>query len=67
MELTHTIPTEVIQLLSASEAGEYQLVPVRRQGADVCCYGAADRDYGDSWNWYESVFGEDCDGYHGKA
>ena len=55
MELTHTIPTEVIQLLSASEAGEYQLVPVRRQGADVCCYGAADRDYGDSWNWYESV------------
>ena len=27
----------------------------------------ADRDYGDSWNWYESVSGEDCDGYHGKA
>ena len=57
MELTHTIPTEVIQLLSASEAGEYQLVPVRRQGADVCCYGAADRDYGDACAELEVLYG----------
>ena len=57
MELTRTIPTEVIQLLTASEAGEYQLVPARRQGADVCCYGAADRDYGDACSELEVLYG----------
>ena len=57
MELTHPIPTEVIQLLSASEAGEYRLVPVRRQGADICCYGAAGRDYGDACTELEVLYG----------
>ena len=57
MELMRTIPTEVIQLLSASEAGEYHLVPVRRQGADVCCYGVADRDYGDACSELEVLYG----------
>lgn len=57
MELTHPIPTEVIQLLSASEAGEYRLVPVRRQGADICCYGAAGRDYGDACAELEVLYG----------
>ena len=57
MELTRTIPTEVIQLLTASEAGEYQLVPARRQGADVCCYGAAGRDYGDTCSELEVLYG----------
>ena len=57
MELTRTIPTEVIQLLTASEAGEYQLVPARRQGADVCCYGAAGRDYGDACSELEVLYG----------
>lgn len=57
MELTRTIPTEVIQLLSASEAGEYHLVPVRRQGADVCCYGAEGRDYGDACSELEVLYG----------
>ena len=57
MELTRTIPTEVIQLLTASEAGEYQLVPARRQGADVCCYGAAGRDYGDACSDLEVLYG----------
>lgn len=57
MELTRTIPTEVIQLLSASEAGEYHLVPVRRQGADVCCYGAEGRDYGDACTELEVLYG----------
>lgn len=57
MDLTRTIPTEVVQLLSASEAGEYHLVPVRRQGTDVCCYGAADRDYEDACLELEVLYG----------
>ena len=57
MELMRTIPTEVIQLLTASEAGEYQLVPACRQGADVCCYGAAGRDYGDACSELEVLYG----------
>lgn len=57
MELTRTIPTEVVQLLSASEAGEYQLVPVRRQGAEVCCYGIEGRDYGDACTELEVLYG----------
>lgn len=45
MELTRTIPTEAIQLLTAAESSEYRLVPFRREGAEVRCYGAAERDY----------------------
>lgn len=57
MELTRTIPTEVIQLLTASEAGEYQLVPVRRQDAEVYCYGIEGRDYGDACTELEVLYG----------
>lgn len=45
MDLTRPIPTEVIQLLTASEAGEYRLVPYRREGGSLCCYGSAGHDY----------------------
>lgn len=39
------IPTEVLQLLPASEAAAYGLVPCARQGERVRCYGVQGRDY----------------------
>lgn len=45
MDLTRPIPTEVLQLLTATEAGEYRLVPYRREGGSLCCYGASGEDY----------------------
>lgn len=51
------IPTEVVQLLTAAEAGEYRLVPVRRQGAEVCCYGAEGHDYAAAAAELEVLYG----------
>lgn len=51
------IPTEVVQLLSASEAGEYRLVPVRRQGTEVYCYGAESHDYAAAAAELEVLYG----------
>lgn len=42
------IPTEIIQLLTASEAAGYRLVPFRREGKDVRFYGVAGYDYSDA-------------------
>lgn len=39
------IPTEIIQLLTATEAAEYHLVPFEKTGSRVRCYGEADTDY----------------------
>lgn len=44
MKQPHTIPTEVIQLLTASEAFEYGLVPFRCQENTVGCYGSEKAD-----------------------
>ncbi len=57
MDLTYAIPTEFIQLLTASEASEYQLIPARSQGADVCCYGAEGRDYDEACAELEALYG----------
>lgn len=57
MELNRTIPTEVIQLLRASEATEYCLVPCRHTGNTVCCYGIADRDYAQTAAELEVLYG----------
>lgn len=57
MELTRTIPTEVIQLLTASEAAEYRLVPFDRAGAEVRCYGMAERDYAAAVAELEVLYG----------
>lgn len=45
MELTRVIATEVIQLLTSSEAFEYRMVPYSRHGGEVQCYGLEGRDY----------------------
>lgn len=45
MELTRAIPTEIVQLLTASDAAEYRLVPFKQEGATVHCYGEIGRDY----------------------
>ena len=37
MELIHTIPTEVVQLLTTAEAAEYRLVPFRCEGTGGGC------------------------------
>lgn len=57
MELTHTIPTEVIQLLTAAEAAEYRLVPCARQGDEVRCYGVAGHDYARAAEELEVLYG----------
>lgn len=57
MELSRDIPTESIQLLSASEALEYRLVPCRRQGSFVTCLGAAGRDYSGAVSELEVLYG----------
>lgn len=45
MELSRTIPTEVIQLLSAADASEYHLVPYESAGVQLACYGSTTSDY----------------------
>lgn len=45
MDVNCPIPTEVIQLLTAAEAAEYRLVPFRREGAEVRCYGVGGYAY----------------------
>ena len=57
MELIHTIPTEVVQLLTTAEAAEYRLVPFRCEGTEVCCYGVAERDYADAVAELEVLYG----------
>lgn len=57
MELTRTIPTEAIQLLTASEASEYRLIPFHREDTEVRCYGAAKRDYTDAVTELEVLYG----------
>lgn len=57
MELTHPIPTEVVQLLTAAEATEYRLVPYAREGMHVRCYGAAGEDWAEAATELEAVYG----------
>ena len=57
MELTYTIPTEVLQLLTAAEAAEYRLVPCARQGDEVRCYGVAGHDYARAAEELEVLYG----------
>lgn len=56
MELKQ-IPTEVVQLLTATDAMEYRLVPCRRQGSEVTCYGGAGGDYTSAVEELEVLFG----------
>ena len=39
------VSTEMLQLFSAREAWEYQLVPCETKGDTLCCYGESGRDY----------------------
>ncbi len=57
MELTRTIPTEVIQLLTAAESSEYRLVPCARRGSEVRCYGVAGHDYARAAEELEVLYG----------
>lgn len=57
MELTRTIPTEVVQLLTAAEAAEYRLVPSQRQGNEVRCYGVDGHDYHRAAEELEVLYG----------
>ena len=45
MNLPERIPTEIIQLFSASEAWDYRLVPYGRKDSVVLCAGERERDY----------------------
>lgn len=51
------IPTELLQLLTASEAAEYRLVPFVRSGDAVRCYGEAGRDYAAAVEELEVLYG----------
>ena len=44
MNLPERIPTEIIQLFSASEAWDYRLVPYGRKDSVVLCTGAKKYD-----------------------
>ncbi|WP_294142941.1 GspE/PulE family protein [uncultured Sanguibacteroides sp.] len=39
------VSTEMLQLFSAREAWEYQLVPCETKGDTLCCYGESGRNY----------------------
>lgn len=51
------IPTEIIQLLTASEAAEYRLVPYACEGKSVRCYGDAATDYATAAEELEALYG----------
>ncbi len=51
------IPTEIVQLFTPEEAWEYNLLPYGKEGAVLCCYGNAERDYAPQETELEVVFG----------
>ncbi len=51
------IPTEIIRLLSATEAAEYRLIPFDRTGDSVRCYGEQTRDYASAIEELEVLYG----------
>lgn len=57
MDLIRPIPTEIIQLLTASEVAGYRLVPCSRHGAEVYCYGVSGYDYGQVSEELEVLYG----------
>ena len=57
MDPLNPIPTEVVQLLTAAEATEYRLVPARREGPRVGCYGAEGRNYAEATAELEVLYG----------
>lgn len=57
MELKSSIPTEILQLLTAVEAMEHRLIPFRRQGDEVRFYGAADSDHTQAAEELEALYG----------
>lgn len=52
------IPTELIQLLTPSQAWEYRLLPYKREGQSVHCYGEQGRDYTEIALEAEVLWGE---------